>query len=254
MKTFGLIGGLAWPSTADYYRLLCSRTNGYFKDRGRQPPYPAPHVIIDSLNISETRALRGRAGDDASWAGFDAVFRQSFQRLQQAGAEFGAIASNTPHTRLDAIRQGLNFPIISILETTAALARTLAPRALVLGTPVIMRHQAYPQVLREHGVSTLPMPDDDTIDALGRLIDNELYQGLFDVGRERILQICQDNLPTSAEDTVVCLACTELPLAFPDFGDAAHFRFAGITFINTIVAHVDAILAAALANEKEGRS
>jgi aspartate racemase len=161
MKTIGLIGGLAWPSTADYYRLLCSRTNAHFEKRGSEPPYPTPHLIIDSLNISATRKLQGRDGDEASWGNYDAMFHESFMRLEQAGAAFGAIASNTPHTRLEGIRQGLDFPLVSILDATAEQASALADQALVLGTPVTMRHQAYPRALQNRGVTALPRPADE---------------------------------------------------------------------------------------------
>ncbi len=250
MKTIGLIGGLAWPSTADYYRLLCSRTNEHFKRQGCQAPYPAPHLIIESLDINVTRRLRGRADDEASWAKFDAVFRDSFQRLKGAGAELGAIASNTPHTRIEAIRRGLDLPLVSILDATAEQAKQLATHALVLGTPVTMRHQAYSRTLQTHGVTTLPLPTDDSIDRLGYLIDNELCAGHTDTALQQILQICRENLP-DPKLAVVCLACTELPLAFPEFSDLSHFSFAGIKFINTSVAHVDAILRAALHNPKD---
>ena len=245
MKTIGLIGGLAWPSTANYYRLLCSRTNDHFKRQGVPPPYPTPHLIIDSLDISVTRKLRGRAGDEASWANYDTVFRESLQRLKAAGAELGAIASNTPHMRIESIRRGLDFPLVSILDATAKQAKRQATHALVLGTPVTMRHQAYPSALHSHGVAALPLPPDDAIDSLGHLIDNDLYEGRTDTAQQQILQICHENLP-HAQQAVVCLACTELPLAFPQFADHAHFSFAGITFINTIAAHVEAILHAAL--------
>ena len=119
MKKIGIIGGLAWPSTLDYYRLLCSKTNEHFRAQGATAPFPTPPITIESLNINDTRKLRGKDGDEASWARFDNVFRKTFGRLQQAGADFGIIASNTPHMRLKSITKGLDFPIISILDTTA---------------------------------------------------------------------------------------------------------------------------------------
>ena len=253
MKTIGLIGGLAWPSTADYYRLLCSRANTHFEQLGSEPPLPTPHLIIDSLNINATRKLRGRDGDETSWADYDEVFRDALRRLKRAGAEFGAIASNTPHTRMEGIRQGLDFPLVSILDATAAQAKALAGEALVLGTPVTMRHQAYPRALRKQGVTALPPPAPDTIDQLGRLIDDELCEGHTASAQQQIVQICRDNLH-GRDAAVVCLACTELPLAFPEFVDAAHFRFAGIKFVNTIVTHVEAILREAMRNTKDESS
>jgi aspartate racemase len=202
------------------------------------------------LNISATRKLQGRDGDEASWGNYDAMFHESFMRLEQAGAAFGAIASNTPHTRLEGIRQGLDFPLVSILDATAEQASALADQALVLGTPVTMRHQAYPRALQNRGVTALPRPADETIDRLGHLIDDELCEGHSDAAQQQIVQICEDHV-RDRDTTVVCLACTELPLAFPEFVDVAHFSFAGIRFVNTIVAHVEAILRAALQNTED---
>jgi aspartate racemase len=130
MKKIGMIGGLAWPSTAAYYRELCARTGARAEARGARPPLPSPPMVIESLDISVTRGLRGAAGDEASWARYDRVFRDAFARLRAAGAEIGLIASNTPHTRLEAITRGTDLAVVSILEATAeATARLGAGRA-----------------------------------------------------------------------------------------------------------------------------
>jgi len=178
MKKIGIIGGLAWPSTADYYRLICKLANDHFSRSGQKPPFATPPMIIESLNIFETRGLRGVDGDEASWESYDSKFRDAFVRLQQAGADFGLIASNTPHTRLHAISQGLELPVISILDTTSkAVVAQGGANALVLGTPVTMRSSVYPQVLSKHGVSAMAQIEDKEIEELGQLIDVDLYQG-----------------------------------------------------------------------------
>src|SRR5688572_16078184 len=172
MKKIGIIGGLAWPSTADYYRLLCTKTNDHFRRAGRAAPYPTPHMIIESLDMSEMRKLRGREGDDASWKEYDCVFRETFERLQQAGAAFGMIASNTPHMRLKAITSGLDFPVLSILETTANTVRALiGRRALILGTPVTMESLVYAETLKRHDIATVQNVGDAAIAEIEKLID-----------------------------------------------------------------------------------
>jgi len=247
MKKIGIIGGLAWPSTADYYRLLCKKTNDHFQDKGYQSPFPTPPIIIESLNMNETRAARGQDGDEASWIHFDSIFREAFDRLGNAGADFGLIASNTPHMRLKSIRRGLHLPIISILETTAsAIASIGGENALILGTPITMRSSIYPEELQTHGIGALPPLPDTEIEELERLIDIDLYHGKFEGARERILSLCEIHVRNPAND-VVCLACTELSLAFPEHSDTAHFEINGIRFINTTVAHVDVALTQALA-------
>ena len=246
MKKIGIIGGLAWPSTLDYYRLLCSKTNEHFRSQRVTAPFPTPPITIESLNINDTRKLRGKDGDEESWARFDNVFREAFGRLRQAGAEFGIIASNTPHMRLKSITRGLDLPVISILDTTAEAVRALGgKRALVLGTSVTMKSTVYPDVLREYGIEAFPRLEDSEIAEMENLIDVELYQGEIGDARERILAVCNKYTRNPATD-VVCLACTELPLAFPEHQDATHFEFDGIVFVNTTVAHVEAALREAI--------
>lgn len=246
MKKIGMIGGLAWPSTADYYTGLCAKTNEHYKAKGATAPYPTPHIIIESLNISDMRKLRGREGDEASWELYDAVFRESFVRLRQAGAEFGAIASNTPHMRMNGIRRGLDFPVVSILDATAEAVRSLgARRALILGTPVTMRSTVYADTLGKYGVETLPRMGEKQIAELERLIDVDLYQGEIGGARDRILSLCRDSVDDRSDD-VVCLACTELPLAFPEHKEKPCFEVEGVRFVNTTVVHIEAVLREAL--------
>lgn len=247
MKKIGMIGGLGWLSTIDYYRLLCSKTNTVFAKTGVEPPLPAPHIFIDSLNMHETRKLRGKEGDDASWVEFEAVFREAFGRLQAAGAEFGIIASNTPHMRIKGITKDMDFPVISILDATAQAARDVgAKRALVLGTTVTMNSTVYTDTLYDYGIDTFPKLPDAEIHSLGKLIDHDLYQGRIDSAMDQIMGLCDKYVRNGSD--VVCLACTELPLAFPQHVDSKCFEEQGITFVNTTVAHVDAALARALAD------
>ena len=245
MKKIGIIGGLAWPSTADYYRLICAGANAHFRARGHPMPLPVPPITIESVNIAETRKLRGRP-DGTGWEAFDAVFRETFRRLERAGCDFGLIASNTPHARLDAIRQGLDLPILSIIEeSTRETARLGATRALVLGTAVTMRSTLYPDRLRGLGIEPNPLLPEAEIEAMQRLIDDEFYQGATAAGTARLLETCHAHVPDPA-NTAILLACTELPLAFPAHADDASFQAEGFRCVNTSVAHAKAALAAAL--------
>jgi aspartate racemase len=242
MKKIGIIGGLAWPSTVEYYSGLCKRTNEHFKARGVPAPYPTPHIIIESLNINETRKLRGREGDEASWDVYERIFRETFLRLRKAGADIGVIASNTPHMRLNGITKGLDFPVVSILDATAQAVRDLSgERALILGTSVTMGSPAYAMTLEKYGIEALPRLDEKRAYELDRLIDIELFQGEIEGARERILSLCRALVSDRTKD-VVCLACTELPLAFPEHKEVASFKVDNMLFVNTTVVHIEAVL------------
>ena len=60
MKKIGIVGGVGWPSTVDYYRLICKAANAHFKAMGTSLPYPTPPMTIESLVMHETRAFRAR--------------------------------------------------------------------------------------------------------------------------------------------------------------------------------------------------
>jgi len=246
LKKIGIIGGLAWPSTADYYRLICKKTNDHFESAGVKSPSPTPPMVIESLNINETRSARGVKGDEASWQNYDSIFREAFLRLKRAGADFGIIASNTPHMRLHSISDGLDFPIVSILDATAgAVVANGGKSALILGTPVTMRSDVYPMAMQNHGVEVLKPVSDEDIDQLDHLIDINLYQGRVEGGADQIVSVSKKYIRNSSNE-IVCLACTELPLAFPQYTDVAFFEYQNLRFINTIAAHVYAVIAAAL--------
>lgn len=247
MKKIGIVGGVGWPSTMEYYRLICAGANDHFRRSGATPPLPTPPIAIESLVMSETRKLRAGPGEgDAAWARFDAAFRDALLRLQRSGCDFGIIASNTPHTRLPSICRGLDLPIISILDETArAACRSGATHALILGTSVTMRADDYSAVLLANGLKANGRLPDAVIERLQYLIDTEFYQGGSPAGRAELIEHCRA-LVTDQERTAVLLACTELPLAFPEHADAAVFEVDGYRFINTTAVHAQAALAHAL--------
>ncbi|MEL7465177.1 MAG: aspartate/glutamate racemase family protein [Pseudomonadota bacterium] len=250
MRKIGIVGGAAWPSTLEYYRLICAGANAHFEARGTAAPLPTPPMAIESLVVAETRALRGRAGDEASWAAFDAVIRSALDRLQAAGCDFAIIANNTFHTRLHALREGLEMEILSILDAAAEAAKaTGARRALVLGTSVTMRSQAYAKALAPHGIEANPPLPDAVVDQMQRLIDEEYHgEAASPAGRDALLKACRD-LTDAPDGAVILLACTELPLAFPEFAGDPVFACEGFTFVNTTAAHARAALDKALSDE-----
>lgn len=246
MKKIGIVGGVGWASTIDYYRAICEGAGRHFAGRGAGSPLPVPPMTIESVTQSQTRALRGRPGDEASWSGFDAVFRAAMLALQGAGCDFGLIASNTPHVRLHAIRRGVSMPILSIYDAAArATAGTGATAALVLGTSVTMQADDYARALQAVGVDANAPLAADRIARMQALIDEDFYGGASDRARDRLLRFCDRH---AGPGDAILLACTELPLAFPDHVDDVTFEDGGFRFLNPSAAHVAAALHEALAD------
>ncbi|KIC41825.1 Asp/Glu racemase [Ruegeria sp. ANG-S4] len=244
MKKIGILGGVGWASTVDYYRAIAEGAGRYFAARGHGSPLPIPPMTIESVTQAKTRALRGTAGDEESWAAFDAVFREALLTLERAGCDFGIIASNTPHARLHAIREGVSMPILSIFDATAeATASTGASKALVLGTAVTMQASNYADRLAAEGITAntrLPAPE---IAEMQAMIDSDFYGGASETAHTRLLAFCNRH---ATPGTAILLACTELPLAFPDHLDDPVFEADGHLFINPSAAHVAAALNEAL--------
>lgn len=244
MKKIGILGGVGWASTVDYYRAIAEGAGRHFAARGHGAPLPIPAMTIESVTQAKTRALRGVAGDEASWAAFDAVFRDALLTLERTGCDFGIIASNTPHARLHAIRQGVSMPILSIFDATAeATASTGVSNALVLGTTVTMQATNYADRLAAEGITANARLPDPEISEMQAMIDSDFYGGASDAARARLLAFCNKH---ARPGTAILLACTELPLAFPKHLDDPVFEADGHLFINPSAAHVAAALKLAL--------
>jgi len=244
MQKIGILGGVGWASTLDYYRAICQQANAHFAARGETSPLPAPPMTIESVVQAETRKLRGVAGDDASWATFDAVFRDALLTLEAAGCDFAIMASNTPHVRLAAITQGVALPVLSIFDATADAARSArAERVLVLGTRVTMQASDYQAALAARGIIANDRLPEGEIDQMQDLIDTAFYGGAAPDARARLLEICARHADAG---TLIALACTELPLAFPDNLDDVSFEADGLQFLNPSAAHVTAAVKRAL--------
>lgn len=245
MQKIGILGGVGWASTLDYYRGIAEAASAHSAAHGGTSPLLIPAITIESVQQARTRALRGTPGDEGSWADFDAVFRDALLTLQNAGCDFAVIASNTPHARLHAIRQGVTMPILSIYEATAqTTASTGRPNALVLGTRVTMQSPSYGCALADHGVQANAQMAASEIDEMQAMIDEEFHGGASDNARARLLQFCDAH---GGPDRAILLACTELPLAFPDHIDDPVFEAGGHLFVNPSAAHIQAAVARAVA-------
>lgn len=249
MKKIGILGGMGWPSTLHYYRCICTASQEHFAGKGLREPLPVPEITIESVNLHTVRGLRPGEGPESTWDAYEAHLRAGFLRLKAAGCDFGLMATNTPHQRLPGIRRGLDFEILSILETTAdAVARLGCTRAVLLGTSKTMTGEAYPAALSARGVQTLRRTDDEFCGQMDRLIDCELIQskGSVDEARGRLLGYARE-LGGAQANTAVLLACTELPLAFPEQLLRETFVDEGMTLVNTTTVHAMAAFRRALA-------
>ena len=103
MKKIGIVGGVAWPSTVEYYSQICRRCEQWHVSNNLPSVPSTPEMSIESLDINKAASYLGVDGDEESWSGFDNYHRTALARLEAAGVDFALMASNTPHHRFHSI-------------------------------------------------------------------------------------------------------------------------------------------------------
>ena len=224
MKTLGIVGGIAPPSTIEYYRTL------FAVYQARRPDGSAPLVIINS--IDNQTMLRLIAAD--ALAEVTSYLSAEVETLARAGAEIGLFASNTPHIVFDRLQERSPIPLISIVHTALDAAATLnLTRVGLLGTRFTMEGQAYPRVFARAGI-TVVSPDADDLEYVHAKYMGELVRGVYLPETRAGLLAVVDRLRARHGIDGVILGGTELPLILHDLDDV------GIPFLDTGRIHVEA--------------
>jgi aspartate racemase len=240
MKKIGIVGGVAWPSTVDYYAEICRRSEQRHLRNHFPGPPSTPEMTIESLNLSKTVSYLGVDGDEESWSQFDEYHRAALRRLESCGADFALMASNTPHHRYETIVRGVGIPVIDMFEVVAKeSARIGAMQVVILGTALTMGSQRFHDAFARHGI-TAAGPEDETARSMTIQLIADLQRGKLE-GAADLGMIAK--LATEQQiggRPVVCLACTELPLAFPHRKAFPWFEADGILYINTTIVHAGA--------------
>ncbi len=241
MKKIGILGGLAWPATAEYYKAICQLSQAYHATRAVSGPSPMPEMSIESVNINYSYQRRGRFGDEASWREYDAYFHAALQRLEANGVDFAIIASNTPHNRYEAITKAVTIPVLSIFQAVADVCiRQGIEQFLLLGTEPTMTAGVCPAFMRTHGIHAFAPADTKRQAQVVDLI-SELFTGKSHAGASRLHDIVDAAYAhTDHSKKTVCLACTELPLAFEGHEQNETFDENGVLYLNTAMIHANA--------------
>ena len=223
MKTLGVVGGIAPPSTIEYYRTLIDTY------RARRPDGSAPPVIINSIdNQTMLRLIAADALDEVTTS-----LSAEMEKLVRAGAEIGLFASNTPHIVFEGLQRQSRIPLISIVETALVTARAMGlTRVGLLGTRFTMEGNAYPEVFTRRGITVVP-PDAADLEYVHDKYMGELVRGVFLPETRAGLLAVVDRLRERHGIDGVILGGTELPLILRDLDDV------GIPFLDTGRLHVE---------------
>jgi aspartate racemase len=200
VATLGIVGGLGPESTIDYYRRI-------LEEWKRESPSSSPSIIIDSLDVD--RGLRLVEHDRPALVEYLAA---SLGRLAAAGADFAAMAANTPHVVFDALVARSPIPIVSIVEACAEeAARRDLHRLALLGTRFTMEGAFYPAVFARRGIAIVPPNDEERRWIHDRYV-GQLLKGEFrDETRDGVIAVVRHLRQEQNIDGVI-LGGTELTL------------------------------------------
>jgi aspartate racemase len=230
MKTLGLIGGITWLSTVEYYRGINEQVGK------RLGGHHSAKLILYSVDFAEFQPPA--PDDEAGWADVARRFGDAAARLEGAGAEGLVLCANTPHKVAPAIRAHTRIPLVHIAEATAAaVAARRIDRVALLGTRPTMEAAFYPELLGARGVETM-VPDPDERAWIHASIFGELTKGIFtDATRARYVAIVERLVGRGAQGVI--LGCTEIPLLLHE-GDGT------VPMFDTTLLHVGAAVDFAL--------
>lgn len=201
MRRIGLLGGMSWESTAEYYRLInrevAARLGGLHSAR----------VILASVDFAEVEAMQV-AGD---WAAAGKLLAREAVLLEAGGAELLLICTNTMHKVADEVQAAVGVPVLHLADATAAALREAGlTRVGLLGTAFTMEQDFYTGRLAQHGLDVVVPPPGDRQD-VHRVIYDELCLGVVrEQSRRRYLEVV-DGLVAQGADGVI-LGCTEIEL------------------------------------------
>jgi aspartate racemase len=202
MKTIGVIGGMSWESSTEYYKLLNrhakARLGGHHNARSLM-------LTVDFAPIEANQ----RAGD---WTALGQQMADAARQLERGGADLVMLATNTMHRVYESIEQAIAVPFLHIADPTGAALRAAGiERVGLLGTRYTMEQTFYTGRLRErHGLETL-IPDEAERADVHRIIYDELCHGNVNDASRAVYQRVIESFATRGAQAVI-LGCTEITL------------------------------------------
>jgi aspartate racemase len=202
MKMIGMIGGMSWESSAEYYRLVNRDV------RGRLGPTASARCLLWSFDFSEIERLQN-AGD---WDALTAMMIDAARKLEAGGAELLIICTNTMHLMADAVQAAVSVPLLHIADVAAdQLHAAGVERAGLLGTAFTMERDFYRDRLgARHGLSVV-VPGAEDRAVAHRIIYDDLVAGVVtEASRDAYRAIIARLVDAGAE--AIILGCTEIML------------------------------------------
>lgn len=202
MRMIGLIGGMSWESSAEYYRILNQGV------RDKVGPTASAPCLLWSFNFADIEALQHK-GD---WDGLCAQMVKAAQTLESAGAEMLVICTNTMHRMAPSVQAAVKIPLLHIADPTAQRIKAAGLKKVgLLGTAFTMEQDFYKgRLIEQHGLDVM-IPNDEDRAVVHRVIYDELVAGkIVPASRAAYRAIIARLIAQGAE--AIILGCTEIML------------------------------------------
>ncbi len=225
MARIGLLGGMSWESSAEYYRLLNQLTA---ERLGGLHSADCVLLSVDFAPIEEMQTA-GR------WVEAGELLATHARSLEAAGCDLVLLCTNTMHEVYDAVQGAVSVPVLHLVDATAlAVLEAGMSTVGLLATGFTMRQESYRDRMRSNGIRVV-VPDQDDRAMVHRVIYDELCRGVIrDESRAAYLEVIDRLVAAGAEGVI--LGCTEIELLV----DQSH---TGVPVFPTTRLHVEAALA-----------
>jgi aspartate racemase len=198
MKKIGLVGGISWVSTIDYYKLINEGVNN--KLGGLQ----FAECLIYSVNFGDIQ--------EKSWEQAYEILLNACLSLKKSGIDALVLCANTAHMYADELEKETGLPLIHIgTETAKAITKQKITTIGLLGTKFTMEMDFYKDHLKSFGVNVLIPEKQETRDYMQHVLKEELGRGIINPdSKQNYIKIANELIERGAEGLI--LGCTEIPL------------------------------------------
>ena len=202
MKTIGLIGGMSWESSLEYYRIVNETT------KTKLGGLHSAKSIMYSVDFAEIERLQHQN----RWQEAAHVLIEAARSIENSGADFLVLCTNTMHKVAEEIQAHINIPFLHIADATAGQINNSGIKTVgLLGTRFTMEEDFYKRRLTEKFGMDVIIPDAEAREIVHRVIYDELVVGeIRQNSKERYLNIIQQLVDGGAEGII--LGCTEIGL------------------------------------------
>ena len=202
MKTIGLLGGMSWESSIEYYRIINQETKRKLGD------LHSAKSLMYSVDFAEIEALQHK-GD---WAELTKQMINAAQNIENGGADFLVICTNTMHKMADKMQRKLEIPIFHIADATANTIKKAGINKIgLLGTKFTMEEDFYKgRLIAKHGLDVI-VPSLEDRNIIHQIIYDELVIGKISPKSKAKYLAIINKLKTQGAEGII-LGCTEIGL------------------------------------------